>query len=143
MNRLTLMFAVLLAGLVCATVVGQGATQPAEEDPLLSGPKVQRSEKRTLVNTDARGRLLGLEQRPEVAALGLLILEPEHRQAARQIVADRQTRLGMFLVDHIDVIREITDAMRTGKPDRAGEFIARTLRSVSIRTMCERRCSSR
>ena len=95
----------------------QAATE--ENGALLRGPTVSEAAQRTLVRTDAMGRLVQLEQRPEVAALGLLVIDPVHRDQARQIIENRQTDLGMMLVDQIDVVRDITDAMRSGNQDDA------------------------
>lgn len=56
-----------------------------ENKPLLSGPEVDESEARTLVQYDLAGRLILLQQQPEEAAVGLLVLDPDRRAAAGQL----------------------------------------------------------
>ncbi len=117
-------FSTIAIGLAafCGSALWAQTDHAAHDDALLGGPKISQEARQTLVKTDARGRMMQLEQRPEVAALALLVLDPVQREQARQRIENRQTELGMLLVDHIDVIREITDAIRSGDQDTAAKL---------------------
>ena len=93
-----------------------------EDEGFLRGPTVSDSAPRTLVNIDVQGRFVALPGRPEVAAVELVIIDAQSRERAREVAAARVTALGMFLVDHIDLVREATDALRSGEEARAREI---------------------
>jgi hypothetical protein len=85
------------------------------DDDLLRGPSVPDRSVRTLVRFDADGRFIALRERPEEAALGLMLLEPQRRERARDVAESRRISLGMLLVDNIDLVREGTDAIAAGE----------------------------
>jgi hypothetical protein len=97
--------------------------EPPETDApggdLLRGPTVPEPRVRTLVNVDAAGNLVRLQERPEEAALGLLVLEPERREQAREKASARRLALGMLLVENIDLVRDATDARAAGENETA------------------------
>lgn len=108
---------------IAASGLLAAAPPPPVTDPpgtaLLRGPTVSDDATRTLVNVDARGMFIPVQGRPEEAALALVPLDPEIREKVREIVAERNTRLGMLLVDHIDLVREASDAILAGDNETA------------------------
>lgn len=101
-----------------ATAPGPGESAPAE-DSILRGPSVPDDLVRTLVSQDMAGRFQRVEGRPEVAALQLLQLSPETRRAAVMVVEARASSIRDFLIDHIDEIKESTDAAAAGDNKKA------------------------
>jgi hypothetical protein len=92
---------------------------PVNNDPVLGGPVVPDQVARTLVQFDGRGQFVRLEGRPEEAAVALLGLDSERRERTRQATLPRRTALGLLLVDNIDLVKQITDAIRAGDADTA------------------------
>lgn len=107
----------VVAALSYASIVGA-----QEQDPLLRGPDVER-DGRTIVQFDFSGALRVLETRPEIAAAALLPLAPERREQIRTINERRETELGKLLVEHIDTVVEITDAIRAGDSRTAQQLV--------------------
>lgn len=93
--------------------------QDKQATPLLGGPSIPHTTTATIVHHDAMGRFVQIEGRPEEAALLQLDLEPEVRDAARAILIDRATRIGLLLIEQVEMLRESTDAQRAGDNDRA------------------------
>jgi len=124
MTRALRLPALLLA---CFASVGQvtakttAAAPPPSED-LLKGPKVGDSNPRTLVAHDMMGRFQRIDGRPEEAALALLVLDPEVREAAKHVTERRYQSIREHLIDQIDLLRESSDATRAGDGKRAMEL---------------------
>lgn len=93
--------------------------QDKQATPLLGGPSIPHTTTATIVHHDAMGRFVQIEGRPEEAALLQLDLDPEVRDAARAILVDRATRIGLLLIEQVEMLRESTDAQRAGDNDRA------------------------
>jgi hypothetical protein len=68
------------------------------------------------------GRFRRIEGRPEVAALAMLVLEPDVRDAAHAVVEKRLTAIREHVIDEIDLLRESSDATRAGDRARAEEL---------------------
>ncbi|MFM1803385.1 MAG: hypothetical protein RL136_264 [Planctomycetota bacterium] len=98
----------------------QDAEAPAGD--LLKGPPVVDSDSRTLVKRDLEGRLRRIEGRPEVAALAMLAIDPDVRDAAMRIVEERFEVVREHVIDQIDLLRESSDATRAGDRARAEEL---------------------
>jgi hypothetical protein len=90
------------------------AQPPAGGDPVLGGPPVPEEVARTLVGYNVSGRFQKVEGRPEEAALLLLNLDPAVREHTREVVAERDAELQRLLVDNIDTVKEIADAVLAG-----------------------------
>lgn len=113
--------------LACFATVGPvpakatAAAPPPPED-LLKGPTVGNPNPRTLVAHDMMGRFQRVEGRPEEAAVALLVLDPEVREAAKQVTERRHQSIREHLIDQIDLLRESSDATRAGDGPRAVEL---------------------
>lgn len=110
-----------------ATPMGEPA-QPREpaDQPVLRGPKVEDQAARTLLRSDMQGRFLKVDGRPEEAAVAQIPMDPGRREQARALIADRASALMTYLVDNIDLIKETTDATKSGDT-AAAQRIARDL----------------
>jgi len=110
-----------------ATPMGEPA-QPREpaDQPVLRGPKVEDQAARTLLRSDMQGRFLKVDGRPEEAAVAQIPMDPGRREQARALIADRASALMTYLVDNIDLIKETTDATKSGDTP-AAQRIARDL----------------
>ncbi len=85
------------------------------DDDLLRGPTVADDATRTLINVDMGGNFVRVQGRPEEAALGLVIVDPDRREQAQAAAASRGTSIGMMLIDNIDLVKEASDAVRAGE----------------------------
>ncbi len=101
-----------LQGVALAQDAAPQAAQP--EVAPLAGPKVP--ERKTLVSTDMQGRFRRLENRPEVAALEILEIDPERLDRARNAVERRNSAVHKHLVDNLALIKQWTDPSRSGDP---------------------------
>lgn len=103
--------AAFLAGSLglCAVVHAQESPEP-----VLKGPAVPDTVAKTLVNKDARGNFRRLEGRPEEAAIVVLGLEGKARERATKLCTDRANAIGMLLAEHVDLLKEATDALTAG-----------------------------
>lgn len=108
-------FGVIVAALLIAA---PSPAQPVDSDGALRGPGVPDRQAETLVNRTMTGRFVPLETRPEAAAVQRLGLDEETLERARLVIEDRAFAVTMHLVDHIDTIKEITDANTAGQRDR-------------------------
>jgi len=106
----------------CLVLLG-GQSEPPNattiQDDLLRGPTVPDDLVQTLVNIDMAGKFIPLQVRPEEAALGLVLIDQEHREGAHEVAQARRLAIGMLLVDNIDVVKEASDAIRAGEKDKA------------------------
>ncbi len=95
------------------------ALGPALAQSPLSGPEVDSSLQRTLVESTMTGRFVAVEGRPELAAARLLELTPAQSESLQRLADERDHALVMLLVDGIDTVREITDEMTAGRAEEA------------------------
>lgn len=97
-------------------MIDDAMTDEAMQDSdLLRGPTVADDATRTLINVDMGGNFVRVQGRPEEAALGLVIVDPDRRQQAQAAAAARRTSIGMLLIDNIDLVKEASDAVRAGE----------------------------
>lgn len=92
---------------------------PNTETDILRGPTVAVEEARSLVQRDAMGRFVPIADRPEEIAITVVPIDINRRHLARDVIATRRTALGMHLVEHVDILKEATDAMLAGENERA------------------------
>lgn len=78
----------------------------------LAGPRVRDSRDESIVRTDMQGRFERLRVRPEVEAITALDLDTTRRERARAIIHARAEAIALHLAQHIDIVREWTDAQR-------------------------------
>ncbi len=92
------------------------AAQPEGVDttPPLAGPSVDQKYSQSLARSDMQGRFIKLDVRPEEAALRVMVLDPETRERAQGVIADRAARLRRHLVDQIDLIKTSNDETIAG-----------------------------
>jgi len=88
--------------------------QEAKQDDVLKGPAVPDTVARTLVSKDARGNFRRLEGRPEEAAIVVMGLEGKTRERATKLCTDRAGAIGLHLAQHVDLVKEATDALSAG-----------------------------
>lgn len=98
------------------------AAQPDEPDPL-RGPDVPAEKTRSLVSKGMMGRFTPLEVRPEAAAIQEIDLDEAALERARAVIDERAFAVTMHLVDHIDTIKEMTDARLDGRGDEAQRML--------------------
>jgi hypothetical protein len=101
---------------------GQNAIGEERSPPMLAGPSIDGSSVRSIVRHDTSGRLIRVEGRPEEAALLQIRLTPATRDAARAVTVDRALRVGEVLIEHVDTVREATDALTRGEGERARQL---------------------
>ncbi|MBX3357697.1 MAG: hypothetical protein KF745_04635 [Phycisphaeraceae bacterium] len=83
----------------------------------LRGPHVPDDMTHTLVRRDARGRLVRIEGRPESAALVQMSIDPDRREKAREVIADRTATLRTRLIESVTASEETIETLILG--DRA------------------------
>jgi len=121
MSHAPRLLAVLVAIVASVGPVSAEAAPPPPSD-LLKGPAVGNPNPHTLVANDMMGRFQRVDGRPEEAALALLVLEPEVREAAKQVTDRRFQSIRGHVIDQIDLLRESSDATRAGDGKRAEEL---------------------
>jgi hypothetical protein len=89
---------------------------PATDAPL-AGPAVPVAKTLTLVQHDAKGSLIRLNGRPEIAAAGLLDLDAEARRAVRAAETQRLVDISVLLVERFDDTCTLADAIAANKRD--------------------------
>jgi len=87
------------------------AAQPADT---LRGPAVDQDKLESIGTTDMSGNFIPVEGRPELAAFNLVCDDPDDRAHARELGLNRVFDLAEILVDEIDTVRAITDAISAG-----------------------------
>lgn len=112
----------------CALIAALTTNAYAQPDPdrtnLLKGPTVPIEAQHTLGSTTMSGHFTPIEGRPELAAFSMIINDPNHLATARELDNKRTFDLTIYLVDEIDTVREITDAMTEGNSTRAKLLLA-------------------
>lgn len=93
--------------------------QPADT---LRGPDINHEQLETIGTTDMSGNFIPVEGRPELSAFMLVCDDPDDRTRARELATARVFDLAEILVDEIDTVRAITDAITDGNTT-----LARTL----------------
>lgn len=101
-------------------VLAQDTPQPADNP--LRGPAVSAHAKRTLVHYNMSGEFERIEGRPEAAAAQLLELDEATAQRVKEAIDARDLSVAMLLVEEIDAVKEISDAILAGDNDRAREL---------------------
>ncbi|MEM1185411.1 MAG: hypothetical protein AAGI53_10480 [Planctomycetota bacterium] len=101
--------------------------QPAPD--FLRGPRILEGDKPSLVAKTMTGKMEILRGRPEIAAVDLINIPAEVRAQAVQLEADRLDFLSRSMIEHIDVVAEITDLNVKGRGEEAKERLTR-LREV-------------
>lgn len=95
--------------------------QPADT---LRGPSVPRETLESIGSTDMAGNFIPVEGRPELAAFMLVCRDPENLAAARELGSQRVFDLAELLVDEIDAVKAITDAITSGNGAYAQTLLA-------------------
>lgn len=104
-----------------AVILGVSCIAGARQDgpDALRGPSVPSRQAETLINRTMTGRFVPLEIRPEAAAVQKLGLDEAALERARAVIDERAFAVTMHLVDHLDTIREMTDANTEGRREEA------------------------
>lgn len=115
----------LLCVCLALLAAAPAAAEAQESDPEqpLQGPAVPDDVARTLVGRGMTGEFQRVEGRPEAAAVALLNLDAAARQRVEDVLDDRAMSVALLLVDHIDDVREITEALAAGEGERARELL--------------------
>lgn len=130
MNRrlLTLGLVVGLAGTTIAQEEGQG-------EPLLGGPPVEiEVDEPTLVERDYAGKLRPLETRAEVAAIRLLDLNDEEREAVDALVLERAKLVDGIVFDNLELLTQLQTA-RSAMTPGSGQRPSGEQRELLIKMM--------
>lgn len=80
----------------------------------LRGPAINQEELESIASTDMSGNFVPVEGRPELAGFMLVCDDPDNRARARELGTARIFDLAEILVDEIDTVRAITDAITQG-----------------------------
>ncbi len=83
----------------------------AQPTDTLRGPDINQQELESIGTTDMSGNFIPVEGRPELAAFMLVCDDPDERTRARELTTARVFDLAEILVDEIDTVRAITDAI--------------------------------
>ncbi|MCC6320889.1 MAG: hypothetical protein IT438_05560 [Phycisphaerales bacterium] len=96
----------------CVALADPPASIPQKD--ALAGPKVGRkqADDRTLVQREFDGRLKRLEIEPVGAAVALLGLSPEEKQAAEKVLVQRKTALDALIRDNIPLVLRLDGAFK-------------------------------
>lgn len=95
--------------------------QPADT---LRGPRVNREQIDTIVITDMSGKFTPVEGRPELVAFARVCDDPDDLARAREMGTSRVFDLAELLVDEIETVRTITDALAEGNNAYAQTLLA-------------------
>lgn len=95
--------------------------QPADT---LRGPSVPRETLESIGSTDMSGNFIPAEGRPELAAFMVVCRDPEDLAAARELGSQRVFDLAELLVDEIEAVKTITDAIAQGNGAYAQTLLA-------------------
>lgn len=104
-----------------ALLTSPALAQPADT---LRGPSVPRETLESIGSTDMSGNFIPVEGRPELAAFMVVCRDPEDLAAARELGSQRVFDLAEVLVDEIDAVKAITDAIAQGNGAYAQTLLA-------------------
>lgn len=107
----------LLAMVINAPAAGQ------EETDILRGPKVPEASHRTIVHEGMQSGFQRVEGRPEAAAVMLLDIKPERMREIEVVLREHDMQVAMLLVDRIDDVRVISDAVLSGDREQAQKLM--------------------
>lgn len=114
----------------CVVLGFGGACAAQDESDVLRGPKVPGEVARTLVHQGMAGGFERVEGRPEAAAVLLLKLDSDRQRAVESIVHQHAMSVAMLLVDEIDTVKEMSDAVIAQDRDKSQELLRRLWTSV-------------
>ena len=97
-----------------ATVLLLSLQAPAQPADTLSGPTVPPAAIDSIAATDMNGNFIPVEGRPELAAFMIVCDNPDDLAKARELGPDHIFDLAELLVDEIETVREVTDAIAAG-----------------------------
>ena len=102
------------------------ATLPTLAQPTdtLRGPSVPRESLETIVSTDMSGRFIPVEGRPELSAFMLVCEDPDDLATARDLGTQHIFEIAELLVDEIETVKAITDAITSGNNAYAQTLLA-------------------
>lgn len=115
---------VALALLTQSTTAQPNPNPESDRNNTLKGPSVPAETQNSLGSTNMNGYFTPVEGRPELAAFALITTDPNHLAAARDLDSKRIFDLTIYLVDEIDTVREITDAITSGNAPQAQLLLA-------------------
>ncbi len=107
----------LLAIVVNAPAAGQADTD------VLRGPDVPEASRRTIVHGGMQSGFQRVEGRPEAAAVAMLDIEPERMRKIEAAIREHNMQVAMMLVDRIEEVRVISDAVMDGDREHAAELL--------------------
>lgn len=112
--------------LIAALLALLTTTTNAQDTPAdtLRGPDVPRESRESIGTTTMNGHFTPVEGRPELAAFLLVCDDPEDLAHARQLGSDRIFDLTELLIDEIDTLRAITDALASDNAVYAQTLLA-------------------
>lgn len=109
---------------IIALLLSAASLAHAQPADTLKGPQVDREQLDTIVITDMSGNFIPVEGRPELVAFARVCDDPDDLARAREIGTDRVFDLAELLVDEIDTVRTITDALAEGNNTYAQTLLA-------------------
>lgn len=109
----------MLGFLVVSSIAVAVSAPPAPD--FLRGPRVLEGDKPSLVARTMTGKMEILRGRPEIAAVDLLPVPAEIKQRAQALETERLDTLAEALIEHIDLVAEITDLNAASDRDAARE----------------------
>ena len=107
--------AMLAASVLIYGAQGDPPDSTVADEALLRGPTVPDNVVKTLVNTEMGGKFIPLRGRPAEAALGLMLIDPDRRESAREAGEAHRLAMGMLLVENIDLVKDASDAIKAGE----------------------------
>lgn len=110
----------------CALIalLGLAPAAAAQQDrDALRGPAVPETARRTLVHSSMTGEFQRVQGRPEAAAVQLLDLDAETLARVTEVLDDRDMQVAMLLVEEIDAVRVISDAVIAEERERVDELM--------------------
>lgn len=131
---LTATLAGLAAICTAATLQAQPPAETPKADPadkaetVLGGPRVtDRPSRPTLVARDSQGKLVRIEDRPEIVALGMIELSGEAKKAADKVLNEHGAVVAKALNEHQALFLQIQAARQSGDM-KQGMQLTRELR---------------
>lgn len=109
---------------MCVVLALGGVCAGQDDSGVLRGPKVPDGVSRTLVHQGMTGGFQRVEGRPEAAAVLLLGLDADRQRVVESIVQQHAFNVAMLLVDEIDTVKEMSDAVIAEDRERSQELLA-------------------